>query len=180
MQTEAQSLESFFQQVVRDTFETKLGFRDPELIGYVSRLLCDFSEPGNLFRLCDENGRRLENVQEMVRASDPVNGTALSFDAERAARKYIGDYSLFVAGMCHQVLNATSADPVREPNLAELIAVGKESYFIVSQFNLFEYEHEAALFGRLSEAFEHCLLGLALIREAMGERLTLRVAEKPA
>ncbi len=32
-------------------------------------------------------------------AADPVNGTAASFDAERAMRKYIGDYALFVGGM---------------------------------------------------------------------------------
>jgi len=30
-----------------------------------------------------------------------------------------------------------------------LIRAGKESYFIVSQFNLFEYEQEAPLFARL-------------------------------
>ena len=178
MQTETQSLESFFQQVVRDTFETKLGFRDAELVNYIARMLCDFSEPGNLYRLQDENGRRLESVKEMVQAADPVNGTAPSFDAERAARKYIGDYALFVAGMCHHILNANSADLVKEPNLGELIAVGKESYHIVSQFNLFEYEHEAPLFARLAEGFEHCLLGLALIREDMGEQLTLGEVEK--
>jgi hypothetical protein len=48
-----------------------------------------------------------------------------------------------------------------------LIRAGKESYFIVSQFNLFEYEQEAPLFARLSDRFEHCILGLTLVREEL-------------
>ena len=53
--------------------------------------------------------------------------------------------------------------------LAELIQMGKESYFIVSKFDVFEYKEEAPLFARLSDRFEHCVLGLALIREELGE-----------
>jgi hypothetical protein len=59
------------------------------------------------------------------------------------------------------------------PSLTELIQAGKESYFIVSQFNLFEYEQEAPLFGRLSDRFERCILGLTLVREELGPRKTL-------
>ena len=40
-----------------------------------------------------------EELNEMMLASDPVNGPASSFDAERALRKHIDDYALFVAGM---------------------------------------------------------------------------------
>ena len=54
--------------------------------------------------------------------------------------------------------------------LDELIRAGKESYFIVSQFNLFEYEQEAPLFARLSDSFERLLLGLTLVREDLGPR----------
>jgi hypothetical protein len=54
------------------------------------------------------------------------------------------------------------------PSLSELISAGKESYFIVSQFNLFEYEQEAPLFARLSDGFERCILGLTLVREELG------------
>ena len=56
------------------------------------------------------------------------------------------------------------------PSLGELIHAGKESYYIVSQFNLFEYEQEAPLFARLSDGFERCLLGLALVREQLNKR----------
>jgi hypothetical protein len=43
----------------------------------------------------------------------------------------------------------------------------------VSQFNLFEYEQEAPLFGRLSDWFERCILGLTLVREEIGGRKAL-------
>jgi len=51
----------------------------------------------------------------------------------------------------------------------------KESYFIVSQFNLFEYELEAPLFARLSDRFERWLLGLTLVREELGPRKPFRL-----
>ena len=64
---------------------------------------------------------------------------------------------------------ASSARRLRNhsPDLGELIRVGKESYFIVSQFNLFEYEQEAPLFARLADRFERCILGLTLVREEL-------------
>ena len=60
-----------------------------------------------------------------------------------------------------------------QPSLGELIQAGKESYYIVSQFNLFEYEQEAPLFARLSDRFERCILGLTLVREELGPRKPL-------
>lgn len=160
MTTQVHPRESFFHEAVRTAFEQKLGLHDPELIAYIARVLCDFSDPGNLFRLRDEQGRTIESIEEMVRASDPIGGTAASFDEERRVRRYIGDYALFVAGMSQS--GAT-------PDLGQLIAVGKESYYIVSQFNVFEFEKEAPLFARLSGEFERCILGLAYVREALNE-----------
>ena len=109
----------------------------------------------------------------MMLASDPVHGTAPSFDAERAMRKYIGDYALFVGGLYPEANVPGARRKGMHPSLSELIQAGKESYFIVSQFNVFEYKKEAALFTRLSEQFERYILGLALVREEMGKRLAL-------
>jgi len=166
-------LEPFFQQAVRESYEGKLGLHDPDVIGYVSRVLCDFSEADTLFRARDAAGHPKEELDAMVLASDPVNGAAPSFDAERAMRKYIGDYALFVAGMVPEAIDSGASDQARRPTLGELIKAGKESYYIVSQFNVFEYKKEAALFTRLSEQFERYILGLALVREEMGKRLAL-------
>jgi hypothetical protein len=173
MQTQTHPLESFFQQAVRDSYEGKLGLHDPDVISYVSRVLCDFSEADGLFKVRDAAGHSKEELDAMILAADPINGTAPSFDAERAMRKYIGDYALFVAGMVPEAIDSGSTESDRRPTLGELIKAGKESYYIVSQFNVFEYKKEAALFARLSEQFERYILGLALVREEMGKRLAL-------
>jgi len=170
MSAQAHPLEPFFHQAVRNSYEGKLGLHDPAVTGYVAHLLCEFSDANNLYKVRDEAGRPIEELDEMVRAADPVNGTAASFDAERALRKHIGDYALFVGGLYPEAADATAHRRYRRPTLEELIRAGKESYFIVSQFNLFEYEQEAPLFARLSDGFERCVLGLTLVREEFAAR----------
>jgi hypothetical protein len=167
METKGHPLEPFFHQVVRNNYEGKLGWHDADVTGYVARLLCEFSESENLYRVRDEMGHPIEELEEMVQAADPVNGTAPSFDAERALRKHIGDFALFVGGMYPEATGTVGRGRRHYPSLEELIHAGKESYFIVSQFNLFEYEREAPLFARLSDRFERCVLGLALVREEL-------------
>ncbi len=174
MQAQPHPLEPFFQQIVRNSYEGKLGLNDPDLTLYVARILCEFSQADKLYSLRDENGHPIEQLEEMERAADPVHGSAASFDAERALRKYIGDYALFVAGMYPEGTGSSRRLRRRQPSprasIEELIRAGKRSYFIVSQFNLFEYEEEAPLFARLSDSFERLLLGLTLVREDLGPR----------
>ncbi|MEI9968307.1 MAG: hypothetical protein WDM87_06655 [Terracidiphilus sp.] len=162
MQAQPHPLEPFFQQIVRNSYEGKLGLHDPDVTAYVARILCDFSQSDKLYSIRDAEGRPIEHLEEMERAADPVHGSGhLHLDAERALRKYIGDYSLFVAGMYPEATAPAALTAaiipvrVRVPTRVstELIRVGKHSYFIVSQFNLFEYEQEAPLFARLSSEF---------------------------
>jgi hypothetical protein len=166
-------LEPFFQQAVRNSYEGKLGLNDPQVTSYVAHLLCEFSEADNLYQVRDEAGHPIDGLSQMINASDPIHGTAPSFDAERALRKHIGDYALFVAGMYPEAMASDRRHRHRQPSLSELIHAGKESYYIVSQFNLFEYEQEAPLFARLSDRFERCILGLTLVREELGPRKPL-------
>src|ERR1039458_671681 len=173
MQAQTHPLEPFFQQAVRNSYEGKLGLNDPDVTAYVARLLCEFSESDKLYMVRDEMGRPIEELTEMMQAADPVLGTAPSFDAERAVRKHIGDYALFVAGMYPEAMGSRRRLRRHQPSLGELIRAGKESYYIVSQFNLFEYEQEAPLFARLSDRFERCILGLTLVREELGPRKAL-------
>jgi hypothetical protein len=170
---QAHPLESFFKQAVRNSYEGKLGLNDPDATAYVARLLCEFSESDKLYMVRDEMGRPVEELTEMMQAADPVHGTAPSFDAERALRKHIGDYALFVAGMYPEAMGSSRRLRRHQPSLGELIQAGKESYYIVSQFNLFEYEQEAPLFARLSDRFERYILGLTLVREELGPRKPL-------
>jgi len=173
MHIQTHPLEPFFLHEVTNIFEGKLGLKDPELTGYVSRVLCHFSEEDNLFLKRGMTGHNIEQLVSMMRDADPVYGTAQSFDAERTIRKYVGDYCLFVAGMVPEVIDPEHDSRSRRPTLGELIRAGKESYYVVSQFNVFEYRREAPLFERLSDQFERYVLGLALVREELGKRLAL-------
>lgn len=173
MPAPAHPLEPFFHHEVTHTFEGKLGLNDPEMAAYIARVLCSFSETDRLFLRRGLAGHTREELQAMMLASDPVLGSAPSFDAERAMRKYIGDYALFVAGMLPEAIGADPSSRGSRPTIGELIRAGKESYYVVSQFNVFEYKREAALFARLSEQFERYVLGLALVREELGKRLAL-------
>lgn len=173
MPTQAHPLEPFFHHEVTAAFEGKLGLNDPEIAAYIAKVLCSFSETDRLFLRKGLAGHSWHELNGMMLASDPVHGTAPSFDAERAMRKYIGDYALFVAGMLPEAIASDAATKDRRPTIGELIHAGKESYYIVSQFTVFEYKKEAALFARLSEQFERYVLGLALVREELGKRLAL-------
>ena len=173
MESQAHPLEPFFHQAVRNSYEGKLGLHDPDMTGYIAHLLCEFSQSDKLYKIRDTTGHPVEALEAMVQASDPVNGTASSFDAERAVRKYIGDYALFVSGMYPEAITQNSRRRRAPASLPELIRAGKESYYIVSQFNLFEYEDEAPLFARLAGSFERCILGLTLVREDLKKRKAL-------
>ena len=172
-QPQSHPLEQFFLQAVRNNYEGKLGLNDPHVTSYVAHLLCEFSRSDKLYKVRDEMGRPVAELEQMMLAADPVNGTAPSFDAERLIRKHIGDYALFVAGMYPEAVEPWRRHRHGHPSLEELVRAGKESYYIVSQFNLFEYEQEAPLFGRLSDWFERCILGLTLVREEIGGRKAL-------
>jgi hypothetical protein len=178
MQAQTHPLELFFQKAVRNIYEGKLGFHDSDVTAYVARLLCDFTDANKLYSVHDEMGRPIEELKEMLEAADPVNGRAASFDEERAVRKHIGDFALFVGGMYPEASKSKSRGRRHQPSLEELIHVGKESYYIVSQFNLFEYEKEAPLFARLSDGFERCILGLTMVREEIGPKKKMLLPPK--
>ena len=166
MQAEVHPLEPFFHQMVRNSYAGKLGMHDTAITQYVARLLCEFSEAEKLYKVRNEAGKPIQSLDELLQAADPVHGTAASFDTERAVRKHIGDYALFVSGMYPE-----SMDPYRrrhgQQSFEELVKVGKESYYIVSQFDLEEYADEAPMFRRLSGWFDRCIYGLRLVREEL-------------
>ena len=146
-------LRRIFHELVRESFRDALPHQDTEISTYVADMLTDFSATDTLYQVRDAAGRPVRDLEALLIAADPVHGTAPSFDAERRLRKYIGDYLLFSAGMAPK----NAASPRRRD---EMVRNGQESYWVVSQFNLFEYEREASLFARLSQSFEPCVDGL--------------------
>jgi hypothetical protein len=162
------SLRHLFHALVDDCYGRQLGLDDTEISTYVADLLTDFSESNRIYAMRDAAGKPLQRVSEMLTASDPVHGTAPSFDAEREARKHIGNYALFFTGMY----------PRSQPeNFLNLIETGKESFYIVSSFNLFEYAREAPMFERLADKFETCVHGINLVRSELDKLHAFPISE---
>ena len=137
---------------------------DAEVCGYVSEVLTRFTHIENLYKIRNARGQRLEEVGEMLLESNPLLD-GRSFDREREVRRHVGDYTLFFAGIFPERLQHLPR--LRRLSLdvfVDYIKAGKESYGIVSAFNVFEHRTEAPLFRRLADGFEQCVYGLNLVK----------------
>jgi hypothetical protein len=156
-------LSQLFHQVVVQCYG-EIGLHDSSVADYVADMLTEFTSTDSLYRYRDSQGRPLE-VSGMILRSDPIYGTARSFDAERETRKHIGDYALFHAGMYPELM--TIGREVDGQRYLQMVQVGKDSYHVVSQFNVFEHAAQAPLFSRLAETFELCVFGLTGVRSVL-------------
>lgn len=158
-------LRALFQHLVRGNFRRGAQLDDAEVADYVSRLLIDFTHVENVYRIHNARGKRLDDVAGMLIESNPLLD-AQSFDRERAVRKHVGDFTLFFTGLFPEsVSSLPRLRPLSVDTFVDYVAAGKESYRIVSAFNLFEYREEAPLFGRLAYHFEQCVHGLNLVKQ---------------
>jgi len=162
-------LRQLLAEKIAQQFGRQVGLRDEEIWAYLADLLTDFCDARNLYALKNAQGRSLDDVGEMLLESDPVFGEAASFDREREVRKHVGDFTLFFSGMFPEAVNRFRLRRQRLDSLIDFVHAGKESYFIVSQFDQMEYRKVAPLFGRLSQQFESCVFGLNLVRKELTE-----------
>jgi hypothetical protein len=167
MVPENHALREFFQVLVDKHYSENAGLRDAEVSSYVANLLADFCETDAMFKVRNASGRPLTDVGEMLLEADPVYGPAASFDRERQVRKHIGDYTLFCTGMFPESINHHRLRRHRLENMVDFVKAGKESYFIVSKFEIFEYAKVAPLFARLSREFERCVYGLNIVKNEL-------------
>lgn len=167
MASEKHPLEKMFVELVGRHYAQEIGIRDPEVIGYVANLLTEFCDTEQLLKIRNAGGKPLTDVGEMLLESDPIYGPAPSFDRERQVRKHIGDYTLFFAGMFPDSINHRRLRRDRMEDFVEWVRAGKESYYIVSKFEYFEYAKVAPMFAQLSNKFEDCVYGLNLVKNEL-------------
>jgi len=167
MAGESHPLEQMFVELVGRHYAEEIGVRDPQIISYVAHLLAEFCDAEQLCKIRNSAGKPLNDVGEMLLESDPVYGPAPSFDRERQVRKHIGDYTLFFAGMFPESINHYRLRKQRLENFVEWMKAGKESYYIVSKFEYFEYAKVAPLFAQLSSKFEECVFGLNRVKNEL-------------
>jgi hypothetical protein len=169
MASESHPLEQLFVELVGRHYAEEIGIRDPQVINYVAHLLSEFCHVEQLYKVRNAAGKPLNDVGEMLLESDPVYGPAPSFDRERQVRKHIGDYTLFFAGMFPESINHYRLRRQRLESFVEWMKAGKESYYIVSKFEYFEYTKVAPLFAQLSNKFEECVFGLNRVKDELAE-----------
>lgn len=162
-------LQKLFMELVGQHYAREIGIRDPELVGYVAQLLAEFCDAEQLFKIRGIADKPITDVGEMLLAADPVFGPAPSFDRERQIRKHIGDYTLFFTGMFPESINHLRLRHDRLENFVDWMKAGKESYYIVSKFDCFEYTKVAPLFEKLSNQFERCVYGLNCVKNDLQE-----------
>jgi hypothetical protein len=169
MISESHPLQQLFIELVGRHYAEEIGIRDPQIVNYVAHLLAEFCDVEQLFKIHSVTGKPLSDVGEMLLESDPVYGPAPSFDRERQVRKHIGDYTLFFTGMFPESLNHFRLRRNRLEGLVDWMKAGKESYYIVSKFEHFEYTNVAPMFAKLSREFEPCVFGLNRVKNDLQE-----------
>ncbi len=166
---ETHPLQKLFVELVGRSYAREIGIRDPQIVAYVAHLLAEFCDAEQLFNVRNAAGKQLNDVGEMLVESNPVFGPAPSFDRERQVRKHIGDYTLFFAGMFPESINHYRLRRDRLESLIDWMKAGKESYYIVSKFEYFEYAKVAPLFASLASHFEECVYGLNRVKNELQE-----------
>jgi hypothetical protein len=164
---ETHPLQQLFVELVGRHYAQEIGIRDPQVVSYVAHLLSEFCDAEQVFKIRNTSGKPLSDVGEMLIESDPIYGPAPNFDRERQVRKHIGDYTLFYAGMFPESINHHRLRRQRLESLVAWVKAGKESYYIVSKFEHFEYAKVAPLFAQLSNKFEECVYGLNLVKNEL-------------
>ena len=157
------SLQELFGELVERAFALSLRWDDRQVMRYLTRLLTEFAHIDSLYRLRDLNGRPLREVAEMLYYADVRLG-AQSFYQEREVHRHIGDFTLFWTGVYPEALPRLRAS-LRKDHLIDYVKQGKESYRLVSLFDIGEWREEAPMFRRLSENFEVAMQGLHAVRQ---------------
>jgi hypothetical protein len=138
----------------------------PGVTNYIEEhILCEFIHVDNLYKIRDAQGRRLEDIADMLAEGD-VLLNAQSFSREFQVHKHIGDYTLFMLGMFPTALSRKRGKEfimgkivVPSADLYEhYMLQGQRSYRIASEFTHRE------LFLELSSNFHLYKNILALVR----------------
>ena len=162
-------LRALFAKLVQTRLLGTAQLNDIAAATYVTGVLVEFCHVDNLYKIRNSRGKALEDVGEMLIASNPILG-GHSFIYEREVRKHIGDYTLFLAGIFPEYVARMHRQGRRLDSFVDYLKAGKESYSVVAAFDQFEFKDEAPLFRRLSECFELCVFGLNLVKQDL-ERL---------
>jgi hypothetical protein len=157
-------LRALFGELVQTRLLGTAQLNDLPAARYIAGMLVNFCHVDNLYKIRNSRGKSLEDVGEMLIASNPLL-EGHSFIHEREVRKHIGDYTLFVAGIFPEYVARIHRQKMRLDSFVDYLKAGKESYSVVAAFDQFEFKDEAPLFRRLADRFELFVFGLNLVKQ---------------
>ena len=148
---ESNPLQRFFKEVVERNYG-EVGVRSSEVHDYVANLLTEFCEAETLYKIKNADGRPLCDVGEMfwspIRSMGPRRLLIVSARcASTLATTRCSSPACFPQGLNQYRLRRT-----RMESLIDFVKAGKESYYIVSKFEHFEYAKVAPLFRKMSRS----------------------------
>jgi hypothetical protein len=152
---ETHPLHRLFRGLTETTFMTELGIGDPRLVGYVAGLLARFVPSESVWRIRDNQGRRLAEVTAMIAEAEATTDA----DRRRDCHRHVGDFTLFWTGVYPEALPRLQAASSPD-HLIDFRQQGKRSYYVASTFE----GDEAPVLRRLSAEFELCAFGLSCVR----------------
>lgn len=158
--SDGDELRKLFAGLAENTFQVELGVADPPLVDYLADMLVRFVRMESVFRIRDAEGRRLEEVAEMILEAEHRESKP-----RREIHRHIGDFTLFWAGVYPEALRRLQAAS-RKDHLIDYCEQGKRSYYIASTFQEEPYAKEAPVLRRLSDEFELCSFGLSRVRQS--------------
>ena len=164
-QVNNEQLYRFFLSYTQHSFG-ELGVGDRAVITYVAEVLTNFAQTDQLYRLRSSTARRLSSVVEIL-AEQPTlqldagvdQDTSSGLWRERAVRKHVGDYTLFMSGLFRAYVEKLDV-------LDYYIQEGRQSYRKVSELDVSLYQTGFLLFEELAKNFEYYSGALDYMRKA--------------
>lgn len=151
-------LQQFFLTVTRQSF-WQLGIHDAEVARYVGEVLSEFASTESLYRMRSHSGKKLDSVVEMRTELEPEISQENRLLRERAFKKYLGDYTLFMSGIFRSYVEGRGF-------LDYYVQEGRRSYWTVSELDVSLYRTGFILFQELSKKFEYYSGALDYMRKA--------------
>jgi hypothetical protein len=145
----SEKLKGFFLAMVRKSFE-QLGVGDQYIADYMATMLAEFSRSDRWLAMRNAEGQRLRSVVEMMlsQIAQIPSDDEMRVVGERAVRKYVGDYTLFMSGLFRRFVE-------RGGYLNFYLEEGARSYRMVSELEVALYRPGFLMFEELSNRFEH-------------------------
>jgi hypothetical protein len=155
-------LARLFQGTVEQVFQSEVGLCDPRLTDYLGGMLLEFVHMDRIYALRTVDGgviREVSRFEADAYLGEGVSGTVRT----RVINRFIGDFTLFWAGVYPEALQPRNAGADR---LREFLLQGKRSYGIASELSESDTYPPGDLLRALSIEFEACVHGLNLVRAA--------------